>query len=202
MARDFSSSRRAPPMAASAAVLVERLLQRLGLHDVGVAAAMRERRDARGLAGFVRVDDQLGVQSLRGLVAERNHLLELPARVDVQQREGNASGEEGLAGQVQQHRGVLADGIHQDGLRELGRHLAEDVDAFGFELAPGASAAPRPYYGARPEPVLMLSLAVPERSSETFRKRKKPAMRPALRSAGDCTDGKPRARKAFLVMQE
>ena len=116
-----------------AAVLVERLLERLGLHDVGVARAMRERRNARGLAGFVRVDDELGVEALGGLVAERDHFLELPARVDVQQREGNAAREEGLAGQVQQDRGVLADGIHEQRLGELGRHFAEDVDALGLE---------------------------------------------------------------------
>ena len=116
-----------------ATVLVERLLERLGLHDVGVARAMRERRDARGLAGLVGVDDELGVEALRGLVAELDHLLELPARVDVQQRERDAAREERLAGQVQQDRGVLADGIHEQRLGELGRHLAEDVDAFGLE---------------------------------------------------------------------
>ena len=36
LARDFSSSRRAPPIAASKPPLVQRLLQRLGLHHVGV----------------------------------------------------------------------------------------------------------------------------------------------------------------------
>src|SRR6185436_1053262 len=96
------------------AVLVERLLERLGLHDVGVAAAVRERRDAGGAAGLVRVDDELGVQTLRGLVAELDHLLELPAGVDVQQREGNAAREECLAGEMQQDRGVLADRVHEN----------------------------------------------------------------------------------------
>jgi hypothetical protein len=79
------------------------------------------------------VHDELGVQALRGFVAEGNHFLELPAGVDVQQREGNATGEERLAREVQQHRGIFADGVHQQRLGELGRHLAHDVDALGFQ---------------------------------------------------------------------
>jgi hypothetical protein len=94
---------------------------------------MRERRDTRGAAGFIGVDDELGVEALHGVVTEGNHFPELPAGVDVQQRERNAAREEGLARQVQQDRRVLADRIHEDGLGELGRHFAEDVDAFGLE---------------------------------------------------------------------
>jgi hypothetical protein len=79
------------------------------------------------------MDDELCVEPLGGLVAEADHFLELPARVDVQQRERDASREERLAGKVQQDRRVLADRVHQQGLRELRGHLAHDVDAFGLE---------------------------------------------------------------------
>ena len=53
-AREASSSRRAPPKMTSKPMRVERLSQRLGLHDVGVVArAVGERVDARGQAGLV-----------------------------------------------------------------------------------------------------------------------------------------------------
>ena len=42
--------------------------------------------------------------------------------------------EERLAGQVQQHRGVLADRVEHDGPLALGDHLAHDVDGLGLQL--------------------------------------------------------------------
>ena len=66
-------------------------------------------------------------------VAERDHLAELPAGVDVQQRDRRARRVEGLDQQVQQHRAVLADRIQHHRVAELGRDLAQDVDAFGLE---------------------------------------------------------------------
>jgi hypothetical protein len=39
----------------------------------------------------------------------------------------------GLHCQVQQHRAVLADRVQQYRIAELGRYLAKDVEAFGFE---------------------------------------------------------------------
>jgi hypothetical protein len=54
LARDFSSSRRAPPKAASKPVFVERLAQRHGLHDMGVGVrTMVERIDVVAHAVFV-----------------------------------------------------------------------------------------------------------------------------------------------------
>ncbi|MCY1307910.1 hypothetical protein D9M70_578760 [compost metagenome] len=51
----------------------------------------------------------------------------------MQQREGHATGIKGLARQVQQHRGILADRIEHDRALELGGHFAEDVDRFVLE---------------------------------------------------------------------
>ena len=39
-----------------------------------------------------------------------------------------------LAGQVEHHRGVLADRVQHDRPLELGDHFAHDVDGFGLEL--------------------------------------------------------------------
>ncbi len=42
-------------------------------------------------------------------------------------------GREGLLRQPHHHRGVLADGIEHDRALELGRHLADDMDAFRLQ---------------------------------------------------------------------
>ena len=88
LARLFSSSRRAPPNAASnchsssawrsASVFIT---------CVWMRRAGRERRDAARDALLVDMDEQVETELRRGLVAERDHLPELPRRVDVQQRE-------------------------------------------------------------------------------------------------------------------
>ena len=65
--------------------------------------------------------------------AERVHVLELPGRVDVQERERHAAGVEGLARQVREHRRVLPDRVEHDRVAELGRHLADDVDRLRLE---------------------------------------------------------------------
>ena len=75
----------------------------------------------------------IGPFSHGAAVAEGDHLAELPAGVDVQQRDRRARRMERLQQQVQQHRTVLADGIQHHRVAELGRDLAQDVDAFGFE---------------------------------------------------------------------
>ena len=92
LARDFSSSRRAPPIAASYSPAFERLAQRLRLHDVGVARrAVVERVDAVRQALGIGVDEQLEPVLLRHPVAEGDHLAELPRGVDVEQRERDAA---------------------------------------------------------------------------------------------------------------
>ncbi len=118
------------------AVVVERLLQRHRLHDVRVAlGAVVERVDVL-LAPFgVDPDQQLGAGLGHHAAAEGDHLLELPDRVDVQQRERDRPGVEGLLGEAEHHRGVLADRVQHHRLLELGDDLAQDVDALGLELA-------------------------------------------------------------------
>ena len=67
------------------------------------------------------------------LVAERDHLAELPGRVDVQERERRLRRIERLHRQVQHHRAVLADRIEHHRPLALGDDLAHDVDALGLE---------------------------------------------------------------------
>ena len=84
-------------------------------------------------ASVVRMHDQLETELARHAIAELDHLPEFPGRVDVHQRKRQAPRMEGLARQVQQHRAVLADRIQHDRVVELGRHLADDLDALGLE---------------------------------------------------------------------
>jgi hypothetical protein len=51
----------------------------------------------------------------------------------VQQRERRLARVEGLHGQVQHHRGVLADRVQHHGVLRLGGDLPDDVDALGLE---------------------------------------------------------------------
>ncbi|MNE36430.1 hypothetical protein D3C80_1302400 [compost metagenome] len=113
---------------------IERLTQRFSLHDVGVERrSVGEGRHIFRLAARVGVGDQVEIVFLDDIVAEFDHFLELPARIDVQQREGDAAGEEGLARQVQQHGTILADGIQHHGIVEFGGNFAEDVNGFVFK---------------------------------------------------------------------
>ena len=134
LARDFSSSRRAPPMAASKPYWSSACFSALGLHHVGVhGGAVADRadalRDAVGVGVHAQVDAGLGGAA----IAEGDHLAELPAGVDVQQRDRRRRRCERLQQQVQQHRAVLADRVQHHRVAELGRDLAQDVDALGFE---------------------------------------------------------------------
>jgi hypothetical protein len=119
----------------------------------------------------------------------------------VQQRERDAAGEEGLARQVQQHRGILADRVHQDGLGELGGHFAEDVDALGFEAGQvrepahaGVAARVGTRFQGRHRRNLGLYLGV-----HRVLPSKNTGQGPASRIAGDCTDANPRPGKHFWL---
>jgi hypothetical protein len=79
------------------------------------------------------VDQEVEAEFLRAGVAEGDHLAELPGRVDVEQRERQAPGREGLQGEVQQHRGILADRVEHHRILGLGDRLPEDVDALGLQ---------------------------------------------------------------------
>ena len=83
---------------------IERLAQRFGLHDVGVKRrTVGEGRYVFARTARVGVGNQVEIVFLDDIVAEFDHFLELPAGIDVQQREGNAAGEKRLAREMQQH---------------------------------------------------------------------------------------------------
>ncbi len=116
------------PERAVEGVLREGLLQRVGLHDRCVfVAALVERVDVRGEAFGVRVDDELGPDLFRHAVAMRDHVPELPGRVDVHQRERERRRRERLLGEAQHHRAVLADRVEHHRVLELGDGLAQDI---------------------------------------------------------------------------
>lgn len=94
---------------------------------------MIDRIDAALDAVLVGVDDEIETELLRLLVAKFDHVAKLPRRVDVQQRKRQLLRMERLAREMQQNGRVLADRIHQHGLAELGRSLAENMDALRFE---------------------------------------------------------------------
>ena len=66
-------------------------------------------------------------------IAKLDHLAKLISGVDMQQRERDLAGIESLLRQPHHHRRVLADGIQHHRLLKLRRHLANDVNALGFE---------------------------------------------------------------------
>jgi hypothetical protein len=116
------------------AVLVERLLQRLRLHDVRIQCRpVLEGIDTHRQALDVDVDTEVEAEALGGLFSERDHVPKLPGRVDVKKRERGNRRKEGLHRQVQHHRAVLPDGIEHDRSLAFGDDLAHDVDAFPFE---------------------------------------------------------------------
>ena len=81
------------------------------------------------------MDHQVEADLVGHAVPESDHLPELPRGVDVEERERDPAGVERLAGQVQQDRRVLADGVKHHWSLKLGHYLAEDVDALGLKLA-------------------------------------------------------------------
>ena len=117
-------------------VLRQRLLQAVSLHDVGVQlAAVRVGAHALLHALLVDVHDQLPTQLLADeLLAELDHLAELPRRVHVHERKRRLARVKGLLRQPYHHARVLADRVQHHRLFELRRHLADDVDALGLEL--------------------------------------------------------------------
>jgi hypothetical protein len=116
--------------------MIEGLAQRLRFHDIGVAAvAVGERTGTLRQALPIDVHDQVEAEPLRRSVAKRGHLAELPRRVDVQDGKGQRSGMEGLAREVEEDGGVLADRVEEHRPLQLGGRLAQDEDAFGLELA-------------------------------------------------------------------
>ena len=90
--------------------------------------------DAAGVDVVLHLrDDQPGRQLGGPLVAERQHLVEVVAGVDVHQRERHPGRPEGLLGQAQHDDRVLAAAEQQRGALELRGDLAHHVDALGLQ---------------------------------------------------------------------
>jgi len=116
------------------AVFVQCLPQGLGLHDVGVnGAAVGDGRNAFGEAFRVGVDQKVEAEAPGYIIAEADHLAELPRRVDVQGREGQRRRVKSLERQMEKHGRVLADRIEEDRALELRCYLPENMDALGFK---------------------------------------------------------------------
>ena len=67
-------------------------------------------------------------------VAKRDHLMEFPGCIDVEERKGRFAWVKGFECKVGHDGRIFTDGVKHDGLFEFGGHFADDVDAFRFEL--------------------------------------------------------------------
>ena len=95
---------------------------------------MRHRAHALGDALLALRDDEIEAVLGGHAIAVLDDFAELPLTVDVQERERDGARPERLAGQVQQHRRVLADRVHEDGLAKGGSRLAQDPDRLRLEM--------------------------------------------------------------------
>ena len=117
-------------------VVAQGVEQSLGLQQA--AAALGVEHDGIGAGGDGRLIapyQQFRADFARHVVAECEHLPELEAGIDVQQREGNRAGVEGLLRQAQHDGRVLADGVEHHRAFKFGGNFAHDVNALGFEQA-------------------------------------------------------------------
>ena len=108
------------------------LLEGLGLHDVRIGCAVIEGIDALFDAFLIDVFNELQAVLLHGFIAEADHFLELPRRIDMEERERRLFRIKGLPGQVKHDRTVLADGIEHDRLFTFRSDFADDVNRFGL----------------------------------------------------------------------
>jgi hypothetical protein len=84
---------------------------------------------------FVPMHDQSRADLPAEPIAEFDHLLELVTRVDMKEGKWKRSGEKRLARQMNEDARVLSDGVQQDGISELRRGFAQNVNRFAFKLA-------------------------------------------------------------------
>ena len=114
---------------------IERLLERFGLHDIGVICrAMSDRPDALGNAALVGVGNQLEPDFSRRAVSKRNHLLEFPSGIDVHQRKRDRSRVKCFLRQAKHHRGVFADRVQHHRLGGGSRDFANNFDRLRLQL--------------------------------------------------------------------
>jgi len=125
-------------------VFVERLLERVGLHDLRVFLAVLQRVQPQLAALFVGVDQQLPPQLMPHVTfPERDHLAELPSGIDMHQRKRGLGRIEGFHGQLDHDRRIFADRIEHDRVLKLSRDLADDVDALRLKLLQVGQAVAR-----------------------------------------------------------
>lgn len=77
---------------------------------------------------------QFAAVGFRRAVTKLVHFAEFPAGVNVQQWERQRARIKRFTRQMQHYAGIFADGIHHHRIRKLGGHLANDMDAFRFQL--------------------------------------------------------------------
>ena len=110
----------------------ERLLEGLGLHDIRIGCAIVKGIDALFDPFLIDVFDELQAVLLHGFIAEADHFLELPRRIDMEERERRLFRIKGLEGQVKHDRTVLADRIEHDRLFTFRGNFADDVNRLGL----------------------------------------------------------------------
>ncbi len=173
LARARSSSRRAPPNAAS------KPCSAIASSSVTVCSRLRDARGPGLLDDAALVDRVLDARDDQPLaelgdaaVAELDHLGEVVAGVDVHQRERERRRAERLLGEAQQHDRVLAAAEQQHRALEFGGDLAHHVDRLGLERAQvaelGAGGDDIARYGSttstwRPHSVLSVPAQRPSR---------------------------------------
>lgn len=108
------------------------LLEGLGLHDIRIGCAIVKGIDALFDPFLIDVFDELQTVLLHGFIAEADHFLELPRRIDMEERERRLFRIKGLEGQVKHDRTVLADRIEHDRLFTFRGNFADDVNRFGL----------------------------------------------------------------------
>ncbi len=130
----FSSSRRAPPKAASKPYLSSACFS----PSVFITCVCRAEPESNGLMPRFTPSSLMWTSSLspsRFAVSSRNLIISRNFQVVSTCRSGNGGLRriERLHRQMQHHRRILADGIEHHRIGELGRHLAHDVDALRLE---------------------------------------------------------------------
>ena len=122
------------PDSAVSLQLIQALTQGDRLHDPRVfVSTMCEGRDPLCHRLEVGLNLEIKVQLLNHARAELDHLLELPGGVDVHHLEGDRGRREGLASEVEQDGGVLADRVEQNGPAEGAGNLSVDVNGLRLE---------------------------------------------------------------------
>ena len=117
-----------------AVTLAQPIQQRFGLQQSAAALRAQPERVRAVVDGLaIGVHNQLRADLGRVAIAKLDHLAKLVGGIDMQQRERDRRRMKSLLGQPQQDRRILADGVQHHRPLELGRHLAHNVDAFGFE---------------------------------------------------------------------